>query len=475
MLDDWLNEGIEAYKEEVGETTSFGYDATKDTGTRRSPKKTLASEDKKLKKGDRKILQSTTRDARRNVVMARWAIKKHIDFVCDHSFQANTGDEAFDQVLNEFVRYASNKENFDISGRYNLDKYARLAESSRIVDGDFMSIRVRGGYLQQIEGDRIRNPETSYDTLVNPDDGILDDWVHGVKVNRYGKHTAYSIHRRDDTSFVHERNVSASKVITLGFYDRFDQTRGISPLAAAINAIRDLHESYDHALAKAKVGQLFALAITRDADWALEDSMDEAPSEDRSFNFDKPQILDLDAGEDAKFLSNNTPESDTQAFWQNMTSMVLKALNIPYSFYEENYTNFFGSRSALILYLRSVEEWRQDQVEFRNDWLCWRLKVGQLKGEIQLPDWFECDPKNWHWIAKGVEYWNPMQEVNADIAAVEAGLRTRSEIRRERYGDDWNVVVKKLSEEKALMEELNVLPIDMMQPPELEPQEDNNE
>ena len=58
-----------------------------------------------------------------------------------------------------------------------------------------------------------------------------------------------------------------------------------------------------------------------------------------------------------------------------------------------------------------------------------------------------------------------MKEANADIALVENGFRTRTEIRRERFGDEWSDVVKKLAEEKKMMEELDVLPQSMTPPP----------
>ncbi len=469
-MDDWLSEAQGAYSGD----TNFEYDAVKDTGRRRSPRRTIRNEDGQLKKNARRTLQATTRDLRRNFVMTRWAIAKHLDFVCDHTFQANTGDEAFDKVLSEFVEMASKKENFDISGRYNLKKYARLAEASRLVDGDIMSIRIRGGFLQAIESDKIRTHEGDSYSYVNPDNPEMQNWIHGVKVNKYGKPLAYAVHSRQETQYHFEKNVSSNKVIPLGFYDRFDQVRGISPLAAAIDTLQDLHESYDYALAKSKVAQLFSLAITRTADMSFSDDGDPASQAmnegDRDFSFDKgPQILDLDENEDAKFLSTNTPEADTQAFWQHMSSLVLKSLGIPYSFWEENHTNFFGSRSALILYLRSVEPWREDQVEFRNQWLSWRLKVGQLKGEIQLPSWFEVDASPWSWTPRGIEYWNPQQEVNADILAIENKLRSRTEIRKERYGDDWETVVRTLAREQEVCEELGLISH------EPEQEEDSNE
>ncbi len=469
---DWLNE--------ANGSLDFGYDGASSSSKNRKPKKMkLMTEDKQLRATDRKVLQSTTRDLRRNEVAARWILSKHIDFVVRHNFQPNTGDESLDNTLRDFYNYCSKKEQFDISGRYDLNTFMRMLESSAVVDGDIYCVRQRGGYLQAIESDRIRQP-----TFLSERDGVtpsngeyespLKDWVHGVKIDVTGRHKSYAVWKRAENNYEFERNVSAKKVISMGFWDRFDQTRGVSPLAAVVDTIMDLNESYDYALAKAKVAQLFALSITRDAQWGLgDDELDGDSDPNRSVSFDKgPQILDLDPGEEANFLSTTTPETATQDFWKDMIGLTLKSLNIPYCFWDESYTNFNGSRTALILYLRSCEKDRERQVAFRNDWFMWRIKVGILKGEIQLPASFEIDPKNWLWVPDGLQYWDTMKEASADVALIENGLRSRTEIRRERFGDEWADVARKLAEEQALLEELNIVPPDLRQQPE--PQEPFN-
>ena len=469
---DWLNE--------ANGSLDFGYDGSSSSSKNRKQKKQkLTTEDKQLRATDRKVLQSTTRDLRRNEVAARWVLSKHIDFVVKHQFQPNTGDEATDKVLRDFYAYASKKEQFDISGRYDLNTFMRMVEASAVVDGDIFCVRQRGGYLQAIESDRVRQPtfleERDGVTPSNgTQDSLLKDWVQGVKIDVTGRHKSYAVWKRAENRYEFERNVSAKKVITMGFWDRFDQTRGISPLASVVNTIMDLNESYDYALAKSKVAQLFALSITREANWGLgDDDQDGDSNPDRTVSFDKgPQILDLDAGEEAKFLTAATPEGATQDFWKDMIGMALKSLNIPYSFWDESYTNFNGSRTALILYLRSCEKDRERQVAFRNDWFMWRLKVGILKGEIQLPSSFEIDPKNWLWVPDGLQYWDTKKEADADVVLIENGLRSRTEIRRERFGDEWADVARKLSEEKALLEELNILPPDLR--PDPQPQEPFN-
>jgi capsid protein len=453
---DWL--------EEANGSIEFGYNGSSSTKNRKPKKQKLTTEDKQLRATDRKILQSTTRDLRRNEVAARWILSKHIDFVVHHNFQPNTGDEGLDNTLREFYNEVSKKEKFDISGRYDLNTFMRMVESSAVVDGDIYCVRQRGGYLQAIESDRIRQPnflaERSGVTPSNGDqESPLKSWVQGVKIDVTGRHKQYAVWKRNENNYEFERNVSAKKVISMGFWDRFDQTRGISPLAAVINTIMDLNESYDYALAKAKVAQIFALSITREAQWGLGDDLEDGDSDPSNpVSFDKgAMILDLDPGEEAKFLNAATPETATQDFWKDMIALTLKSLNIPYSFWDESYTNFNGSRTALILYLRSCEKDRERHVAFRNDWFQWRLKVGILKGEIQLPSSFEISPKNWLWVPDGLQYWDTMKEASADEKLVNIGLRSRTEIRRERYGDEWADVVNKLAEEKKMMKALDLI------------------
>ena len=58
-----------------------------------------------------------------------------------------------------------------------------------------------------------------------------------------------------------------------------------------------------------------------------------------------------------------------------------------------------------------------------------------------------------------------MKEASADEKLINIGLRSRTEIRRERYGDEWSDVAETLAEEKKLMEKLDILP-ESMKPPE---------
>jgi capsid protein len=56
-----------------------------------------------------------------------------------------------------------------------------------------------------------------------------------------------------NAAFSFERIVPARNFYHFGYFDRFDQVRGIAPLATAVNTLRDTYEGMDYALAKMKV------------------------------------------------------------------------------------------------------------------------------------------------------------------------------------------------------------------------------
>lgn len=170
-------------------------------------------------------------------------------------------------------------------------------------------------------------------TILHADQQALT--VHGVRVDESGRTLAYGVHRRNaQGGFTLERMVPAGHAELLAYYDRFDQVRGVSPLATAHNRFRDVYENFEYALAKSKVAQLFGLTFYRDATDAAapleenEDSTDDAPKYGIDFGRG-PVVLDLDPGDKAEFLENRTPSTEFAVFTEKMLSLSLRALDIP--------------------------------------------------------------------------------------------------------------------------------------------------
>lgn len=419
----------------AGSAETFGYDAVEDVKRRKAPISTLRSEDKTLTPAKRRKLVASTRDLQRNFSIAAWMIRKHLDFVSTFSFQSNTGIPKLDARIEELVKWASRKAQCDIAARHNLQRMIRLAEARRTVDGDVgllkLGIKDRG-YLQAIEGDRIRTPLGAEKPK---------DWSHGVKLNRYGRALAYGIHKRSTfNGFEFERSIPAHRMFLHGYYERFDQVRGISPLASALNPLRDTYENFEYALAKAKVAQLFGLVVNNDDPEPMgvvsetDDSTEGA--EKYAVDFGKgPFRLDFGPDGDAKFLENKTPSAEFREFMTAIILASLKALDVPYSFYDESFTNFYGSRGGLIQYLQSCKAKRRDNAELLDAWTVWRLGIFVEHGYLELPDDMAVRDLAWNWVPGGVPWWDAAKEAKGHLMLLGASLTTPQRICRETDSD----------------------------------------
>jgi capsid protein len=414
--------------------SSFGsYEAAENRDRRRVPQVKHGSEDTLLTQRKRDVLTANARDLNRNFSTVAWMIRRHLDYVAAFQFQGRTGNEKFDNQLEAWVERVSQRQFFDVAGRHRRSRFLRLAELRAVLDGDFGWMRIKGGSCQGIEGDRIRNPPGNYSGT----------WIHGVKVNEAGRAQAYALHKRQGTQIQFDTTVKASNLFLHGTFDRFDQVRGVSRLAAAMNDFRDVFEAKDYALAKLKVEQLFALALYRDADVSAGNVDDKySPTGDAGETTERtkyqtdfgrgPILLDLDPGDRAEFLESKHPSAETQAFFQLITMVALKALDIPYSFFDESHTNFFGSRGAWLHYERSCGEKRDDLSELLDWWTTWRLQDAVIYNELELPAGMTVADIDWEWVPIGMPWWNPVAEIKADAMACTAGFDNVNRVVKDR-------------------------------------------
>lgn len=422
------------------------YDAVHAKNKRSAPTGILRSEDAELTDLDRKKLVSASRTLHRNFSLAAWMIRRHLDYVSTFTFQAKTGNDELDDSLERLVRWWSFPANCDVTGRFSLAKIVRLAEMRRVVDGDMGLLKLSDGRLQPIEGDRIR---TAIGGL--PEGWNVADFLHGVYTNKAGRPLNYCICKRGDTravggypsQFTFERIVSARNLYHFGYFDRFDQVRGISPLACAVNTLRDTYEGFDYALAKMKVSQLFGLVFYREAaEEVLPIVEDETEVEDGGNRYKAnpakgPMVLDLDPGDRAEFLESKTPSTEFQAFSETMIGVALKSLDIPYSFYSENFTNYSGARQALLQYELSAKIKRQEVQAMLDSLTAWRISLWIQDGVLSGVDMQDV---RWEWVPAGIPWIDPLKEIKADIEAIGAGLTSRQRRCKERGVDFFEIV-----------------------------------
>ena len=221
---------------------------------------------------------------------------------------------------------------------------------------------------------------------------------------------------------------------------------------------RDLYENIDYALAKAKVAQLFALIFHTQGEGLAQD--DESPCEPLGNKYDDwdpgrgPSKIELDPGEDAKFLDTRHPSSEFQAFMEQVGSIALKSLDIPLSFADESHSNFNGQKAALGRYLQSAQCKREAPRRLLDNVTLWRFNLwiadGVLDGVSSAAD------LKWEWLPTGRPWWNPVDEVTAALMEVDGGLGTRSEYIQYMKGRTFRDVIDELADEQAYMESKGV-------------------
>jgi capsid protein len=448
---------------------AFGYDAIQNNGKRRNVGSRVVREDALITGPRRNALQENASDLTRNFAILNWMVNTHANHVAPHTFHARTSDEGLNNVIEALMEFDGRAENADVSGCFGREELFRLAEVRRLIDGDTFLVKLSDGRLQAIQADLIQNPE---DAKPN------EQWINGVLTSQLGRPLAYGVRVRDGlTGSKADRRVNATDMIQYGFFSRYaaDQIRGISPIVTALNPLRDVYENFDYALAKAKVSQLFALAFYRDATEApgcvdpVNDSaattdgdgnpVDVPPTPGAQYRVDfgkGPAVLDLTPGDRAEFLESRTPSSEFQAFTQLVVQVALKALSIPYCLFSENFTNYSGSRIALLEYERACQAYRTAQVEMRRNYTIWKLKQWILEDRLRLPSGWTLNDVKFEWVASyGSTSIDPEKEIRAAILSMASGLDTPQRWCRSNGGDFYSNL-EALAEAKAKVESLGL-------------------
>lgn len=268
----------------------------------------------------------------------------------------------------------------------------------------------------------------------------------GIEFDRIGRRVAYHFLRRHpgdstDPGLVGEVvRVPASEVIHVIDPVEGGQLRGVSKLAPAIVKLFLLDQYDDAELDRKKVAAMYAMFVTSPAP---ENPL--APPEDEldmaGYEISPGQIVRLDPGEDVTVGQPADSGATYEPFQYRTLLQISAALGIPYPYLANDMVkgNFSNSRLALIEFRRRVSAWQHSVMVWQ---LCrpvyarW-MDAAVLSGALTLPG-YEADrtrlltadwlPTKWDWV-------DPLKDANAEIAQIEAGLKSRTQAIAERGYD----------------------------------------
>ena len=351
---------------------------------------------------------------------------KHLSVLSIFRVQFDTGLEWLDDWLMDLFTWWSQAENFDAGGRYSLSQYMRVNEAQKILHGDMRTLKMVDGRAVAIDSDQLENGYEYPNT----------NWFRGVRIHPVTRRaTAYRIIPR--TLQYGELNHQAAFVVPAGnFYLHAERKfypnliRGISPLAPALNSIQDCYEGINWHLVKMKIAAMFGVAIFEDKnamgmerriDPATDEIVEEKPKPKYDVKMNGVKAISMERGENIEVIESKIPSTESQEFYKTVTMAYIKALNLPYSFYDEKHTNFYGARGALMHYIRSCDAPRQGNVAFLSHHLKWRITKWITDGYIKLPRGYDPRRIRWQCVPRGIPIWDPAKEGKGMDNAVRAG------------------------------------------------------
>ncbi len=263
----------------------------------------------------------------------------------------------------------------------------------------------------------------------------------GIEFDRVGRRVAFHFLRRHpgdstDPGLSGETvRVPSSEVLHIIDPVEAGQLRGVSRFAPAIVKLFLLDQYDDAELDRKKVAAMYAMFVTSPApDNPL------APP-DEEYEVAPGQVVRLDPGEDVTVSAPADSGSTYEPFQYRTLLQISAALGIPYGYLSNDGAkgNFSNSRLSLIEFRRRVSAWQHSVMVFQMCRPVWArfMDTAVLAGALKLPgydrrrtEYLACNwlPTKWDWV-------DPLKDANAEIAQIEAGLKSRTQAIAERGYD----------------------------------------
>lgn len=447
----------------------FGYDALTEKGARRTITTTRKAEDDILNATNRGKLISGARDQQRNFSLAQWMVNRHLDYVTSFSLQVRTGDKVLDDRVESLFEWWGRRKNCDVAKRHSFHSFIRLLELHAVVDGDCALNRLNNGRLQAIEGDRIGDPKSGN----VPERVRKAGNTQGVILDNFGAAKSYIINRRRNGGLEYERTIPESRIELHAYLRRFDQIRGVSPLACAINTLQDVYEGFDAAIVKAKLHALFGVAIKRQ----MQDETDGFEYTDRDdgeaadAETDRYELtfdggvgkLELEPGDDVDTIESKTPSNEFRDYSLLMIQISMLALDIPITLFDPRESSFSAARQDLLTYIKSVRSKRQKLQDILNTIFAWKVSqwLNAVDTEtggpmLELPGGMAARDIKPKWIFTGVPWIDPAKEQSAESGAIRDRTKSRQQIAAEK-GYDWWETLDEIDAEETEMDRRGIV------------------
>ena len=336
----------------------------------------------------------------------------------------------------------------EASRTHPFDEMTRLICRTWLRDGEMLIQRIKGNTqalkhhsaipysLELIESDFL-----PYD--LNTDRPAMI--VQGVEVNGWSMPIAYRLLKRipsdlygvltrvDDT-----RRIDADKIFHPKFTRRVSQVRGVSILHGVITRLDDIKNYEESERIAAQVAASMTGFIKKSPDMR-QPQAEVSETASREFEMAPGMIFDdLLPGEEIGTISSDRPNTGLGDFRDAMLKAAASGTGTNYSSISKNYDGSYSSqRQSMIEALPGYEKMRNYFIEvfirpMYRDFMDMALLSGAIRPPVGInrATLYDVDIRgvSLPWI-------DPKKEVQADVIAIDNGLKARPDVIREHGGD----------------------------------------
>jgi len=356
------------------------------------------------------------------------------------------------QLLNCFSQWMLSPA---ISSQLDWHSLCRLICRAWLRDGEVL-IRLIEGNIPQFE--HLSHLPFSIDVLEAdflPLD--LSDRVkhiqQGIEKNSFGQVVAYHVtteHPANTNLHPQTRRITANQIIHLKLVKRCHQNRGVSLFAPVLKRLSDLKDYEDSERIAARMSAAMTAYIKKPMDGFNPLTMG-AEDKDRYFDI-KPGLFfdNLNPGEEINTIQSNRPSQLLSEFRNAMLRAIAAGTRTSYSSIAKDYNGTYSAqRQELVEQAAHYAVLRQEFIAgfIRPIWTRW-LHLMMAAKHIEIAPNIDINTLiNADYRGPVIPWIDPLKEVKADVEAVNAGFKSRSQVIRERGGDPITVCDQKAREQ----------------------------
>jgi lambda family phage portal protein len=246
------------------------------------------------------------------------------------------------------------------------------------------------------------------------------------------------------------------------------QIRGLPHLTPALNRLRELEKFDDATLLRQQLAAMFAAFLKRgtaETSSVMPLAGDENPATQGTrplLGLEPGLFQELEPGEEVQF---STPPDIIGGYAEYMRTQLRAAcagVGVPYEVLTGDLSGV-NDRSVRVI-LHEFRRWlrmlQHHNLAFQVARPVWRAWVDRVfyDGTLQIPDAYLTDPLPWskvQWMPESWAYLHPVQDIQAQEAAIRAGLSSRSAVVSE-MGDDAEVIDRQQADDNARADTLGL-------------------